>query len=430
MKPMARSLVIFFGILISLASLAAAQQPDQGPPPAIITFSSSLPSVTMDALERRELMTTLSWHIVNLRETQRVRLQAYQLNEWSDVFPETETQTLRAVDEREITVEPSLNFGPPCYRLSIVDDQGRVLDEYIVTIPFDGAAMAEWQPEIELFSTPAQNINAAELSAGRARVEVAWRVRERLPGTNIVFEQMMEDGRAVVVELPRPNLWLPSEGTGVVAPLLPDQADEPVRLRVRVIDLATREVYASAELALPVVGMTARAATPTPLPAVLPTPLPDFQGCNVSPLIVPLTGAFGDGCHVYRDARRSVQIEHFAVSALGVVEAVPGANPRGDLYGLSWNIVGSRQALIEVYDRNALVPGLNDYPALQTFTDLPPSGTLNIILPDTLSNGARLVLWAYENEGNIGGGLLHYTAYVVQDIPVVASYLTRPTPDG
>ncbi|MBL8161044.1 MAG: hypothetical protein JNJ61_03605 [Anaerolineae bacterium] len=426
MKPMARSIVILLSILIGLASLTAAQQSDQGPPPAIITFTSELPAVTMDALEQRELKTTLSWYIANLSETQQIRLQIYQLNEWGDVLPET--QTLLAVDEHEITVEPPLNFGLPTYRLSIVDTQGRTLDERILTIPFDSEAMAEWQPEIEQFSTPAQNVNAADLSAGRARVEVSWRVNERLPNTNIVFEQIMEDGRLIAVELPRLNLWLPSEGTGSVAPLLPDQADEPVRLRARVIDLITREAYASAELVLPVVGTAVRAATATPLPNILPTPVPDFQGCTVSPLIVPLTGAFGDGCNVYRDGRLNIQIDQFAVSALGVVEAVPGANPRGDLYGLSWNITGSSYALIEVYDRNQIVPGLDAYPALQLITDLPPVGAINIILPDYLSNGARLVLWAYESEGNIGGGLLRRTAYVVQDIPVVSSYFTRPTP--
>jgi hypothetical protein len=427
MKRMARSLVILVGVLISLASLAAAQQPDELPPPAIITFSSDLPAVTMDALERRDVQATLAWNIANLRGAQQIKLQIYQLNEWGDVFPET--QMLRAVDEHEITVEPPLNFGPPTYRLLIVDAQGRTLDERILTIPFDSAAMAEWQPEIETFSTSAQNVNAADLSAGRARVEVSWRVSERLPGTNVVFEQLMEDGRLVAVELPRLNLWLPSEGTGSVAPILPDQADEPVRLRARVIDLTTREVYASAELVLPVVGTAGRAATATPLPSILPTSVPDFQGCQVSPLLVPLTGVFGDGCNFYSDGTLNVQINEFALSALGVVEAVPGANPRGDLYALRWNITGSTHALIEVYDRNVLVPGLDAYPALQIITDLPPVGAINIILPDTLSNGARLVLWAYEPlETSVAGGLWQHTAYVVQDIPSVISAATRPTP--
>jgi len=122
------------------------------------------------------------------------------------------------------------------------------------------------------------SIDAAALASGTALIQVAWQVTGRAPGSNLVFEQVFEDGTFQSIELPRQYLWVPSAGQGPVAPVVPLAPGSPVRLRLRVIDLVSGNAYAEQTITVNVVGFAARPpAISTP---VAPTPAPVIRRCS------------------------------------------------------------------------------------------------------------------------------------------------------
>ncbi len=271
------------GLLLAAASGAAAGTPyaplmgapgQTGPtsPPAILTFNIDLPSITVAEAEAGQESAILSWHTVNVSGDQQVVLERYVLNAWQPLEEtlRADSPALEPVGELAVIVRHPLNFGPPTYRLSILDADGRVLDERVVVVPYDVESVGEG-PTIEDFSTGASAVSALELAAQAARVVVGWEVANRTPTSNLIFEQVLPDGSAVPVELPRPNLWVASRGQGPVAPALPGTAEE-VTLRLRLVDLVEGDVLDEQTLTLPIVG-----ATPTAVPsptAVPPTATP------------------------------------------------------------------------------------------------------------------------------------------------------------
>lgn len=238
--------------------------------PTIITFSSSLESVTVDEAESGKLTTTLAWQTVGVTGDYRITLHTYQLNHWVELFSDLSVP-LEASGSREVTIDPPGNFGPPTYLLSIVNAQAQVVDQRTLTI--DYALEAASEPLIESFEAEVTSVDASVLAAKTAIVGVSWEVSNRLPTTNLVFEQVLASGEAVSVELPRGNLWVPSSGTGVVAPVL-DGVEDTITLRLQVVDLASDDVYAEKTIELEVGHAGSITPVPTSSAVVTTTPLP------------------------------------------------------------------------------------------------------------------------------------------------------------
>ncbi|MCZ2095881.1 MAG: hypothetical protein LC121_06330 [Anaerolineae bacterium] len=262
----------FLGLLIVVALALVSVTPAlaQLPQPAIIAFQSSLPSLTMDEAEAGTQTTELSWYTANLTEGYRLRLLTYRRGNWEPVFGE-DSVPLEPSGSRVVTIEHPLTFGAPTYLLSIVDRQQRIVDQRTLTIPYDVESV-DAPPAIEQFQTDVTSVDAAALASGTALIQVAWQVTGRAPGSNLVFEQVFEDGTFQSIELPRQYLWVPSAGQGPVAPVVPQVPGSPVRLRLRVIDLVSGNAYAEQTITVNVVGFAARPpALSTP---VAPTPAP------------------------------------------------------------------------------------------------------------------------------------------------------------
>jgi hypothetical protein len=107
-------------------------------------------------------------------------------------------------------------------------------------------------PQITAFSSSATSIDRAQLAARAARVPVAWETSNRPAGSNLVFEQVLPDGRVMNVELPRDNPIVPDRGQGVVQPFPPGDVVNEVLLRVRLVTIARGIVLAERTLALPI----------------------------------------------------------------------------------------------------------------------------------------------------------------------------------
>src|SRR5689334_983875 len=71
------------------------------------------------------------------------------------------------------------------------------------------------RPQITSFTSTATAVDPTALNNRTARIPVSWTISNRPNSANLVFEQVLPDGRVVNVELPRDNPWVASNGNGV-----------------------------------------------------------------------------------------------------------------------------------------------------------------------------------------------------------------------
>ncbi len=230
-------------------------------PPTIFLFTSDVSEITLEDAEAGTVTATLHWHVAHATDAHRVLLQVYHGGDWEKL--DIGADPLPPVGVTQVQIAHPLTFSPPMYRLAVVDGQGKTLDERVVVIPY---AEVDAPPEIATFSAQPANIDAATLAAG-VQMQVTWEVKNRPPLSNLVFEQVIGD-RVVDVELPRDLLWISSAGTGVVAPVSPEDTSDSgtVRLRLTLLDVISADVLAQAEFDVAVIG------TPLPTAGAAPTP--------------------------------------------------------------------------------------------------------------------------------------------------------------
>jgi len=107
-------------------------------------------------------------------------------------------------------------------------------------------------PQIIRFEADYMQINRADLVTGTVRVPVRWEVVNRYPIMNLVFEQILPDGRVVNVELPRSNPWVNSNEVGIVVPLNPENTMAEIQLQLRLYYFLTGETIDTATLMIPI----------------------------------------------------------------------------------------------------------------------------------------------------------------------------------
>ncbi|MBL8120218.1 MAG: hypothetical protein JNJ78_21990 [Anaerolineae bacterium] len=209
--------------------------------PVITTFSTTATNVNRDALTARTARIPVAFAVDNRPANTNL------------VFEQVlEDNTAVNIElPRQIPIIPSSGNGVVApvapqqasttaisIRLRVIDlnTQNTLIQQTFVLPIAEPAA-----PTIRTFSTTASNVNLDALIAGTARLPVSFAVDNRPVNSNLVFEQLLEDNTAVNVELPRQNPIVPSSGTGVVAPVAPQNTNTgSIRLRLRLIDLANQ----------------------------------------------------------------------------------------------------------------------------------------------------------------------------------------------
>jgi len=335
-------------VVILLAAPLAPAQAQGVQPPTIIDFRADLSAITLAEAEAGETMAALTWQTVGVAAPNGLALEAWKLGGWVSLVPPGEA--LPATGTMDVRVAHPLTFAPPTYRLTIQDARGAVLDQQIALIPYDEGVDAP--PEFERVLAPVQSISPTDLARGAARVPVVWQVTNRPPRSNLVFEQLVEDGIAVPVDLPRANLWVPSRGEGVVAPVEP-RVGQPVRLRVRLVNMADGATLAEADL--PPIPVAVGAAQP------LPPATPVASGPSAA------------------------QILSFT--------AAPETLPRGGSVTVAWQVAGARQVTVWRLS-----------PTGQIAEEAPitaPTGSWSVVLPDYYVDTASFVLNAVDAAGQI-----------------------------
>ena len=313
-------------------------QPDR--PPTIFLFASNIPSVTMTDLESGDLTITLGWHVAHVDGSHSLRLYAYQGYDWTLLHDPN--QGLPAVGNLTVPLEHPGNFNSPTYKIVILNARGNTMDERTLVIPLD---RTDGQPtRIDTFVTETQSIEAVALASGK-RVTVTWRVTNRPPLSNLVFEQVLDPNseQAQNIELLRDRLWVPSSGTGAVVPVQPPNGSV-ITLRLRLLDVITAHIYAEQTLTISVTGAAIPATESAPVsPSAPPETSAEtkFGGLIISDVCLSTSGSASERGWIDGDGIRSPDQGHIAYAT----------NALGDAKLVIVNADGSGQVIIDVPDK-------------------------------------------------------------------------------
>jgi hypothetical protein len=476
MRNYAALLLLLTAALYQFALAFLPSQQQTGFVPTIIAFSADLPALPLEDTEAGETPVVLAWYVVQMSEAYHLRLDSFRVNQWESLL-ETD-EMLTASGTRTLFVTHPLNFGAPTYRLSLLDGDDSVLDERTVVITYEIDSAAD-TPSIASFVTSARDVEAEALAYGSARVPVAWEVASRLPTANLRFEQVMDDGSTVSIELPRPNRWVSSSGEGVVAPILPGE-DNPVRLRLRLEDEITGETYDQAQLTLPVVGVVSTVTPSRSAPvATLPAPGPQIIAFTASPnpaarggsvtlswdvrgqtrlsiaqrtpamrlpqeiasgiisasgtMNVPLTGdTFANAESVSfilrvegsggQPADRTVVVQivdgNAAPQVTSFTTSTGSIQPGGGIT-INWQAAGTTGVVVEILD---MASGA----VARVIRGLPAAGTAEIAMPATLIGTARLTIWPVNQPQEDAANPLSYRQGTSSSLDVRISQTTCP----
>ncbi len=225
---------------------------DNPEPPSIVSFTTTAPAVHVDALANRSARVPVAWAVENRPPHSHLLFEQVLAGD-NVVNIELPRAVMSVPSTGEGVIAPIAPGGDAAevvLRLRLIDlGNGATLAQRDLALPVTAEPLGD--PEIISFETTLGAINAVDLEAGGVRVPIFWQVNNRPDNSNLVFEQVLPDGRVINVELPRPNPIVPTAGAGAVTPVNPGEVEALV-LRVRLVDLGTSETLAQRELTLPI----------------------------------------------------------------------------------------------------------------------------------------------------------------------------------
>lgn len=370
-------MIVCVGLLLA-ASVGFAQQGAQVP--AVVKLAASVSAITVAEVEAGATIT-LSWHIVNVQAGQRVALDYAVQNGWVTILNQGET--LAPVGSREVALRDPLNFGPPTFRLTLLNGRNIVDQRYLI-IPY---AAPDAPTTVDQLSADVVSIDRAFLNQREPRITLSWQVSNRTPETNLVFEQIVGADQTQTVELPRQFLYVPSLGSGPVQLVPTDESS--VRVRLSVVNVIDGSVVASRELTIPFTGEgplpTPDAALPTSvsLPSAQETPqgLPPAPS-QETPQILPTADASASG----GASTSAPTINAFTINPLSTA---PGTNVT-----IAWNVAGATTVQIQEIVAGSAQPGI-------TYVQLPLLGAVSVPLPADATSSVTYRLTAIDDAGQI-----------------------------
>lgn len=127
-------------------------------------------------------------------------------------------------------------------------------------------------PAIQSFTAGITGIEHVALGTERAVIPVSWNVANRPPRTNLLFEQVLNDGTGVNIELPRAERIVPSTGSGVVKAIDPAAGTTitSITIRLRLVNLDDQTTLALQEVNIPIIASTPVPSSPEPFQEDVP----------------------------------------------------------------------------------------------------------------------------------------------------------------
>ena len=253
------SLVIVFLSAVIIGGAQAAQNHA----PAVIAFGTTTEIVDRSALNGRRVGIPVTWQA----ENRPLLANLY----FEQILPDgsaINVELPRAFFPVPLSgtgvvapIEPPNGVEEIVLRLSLRDLFGRrVFDERQFSLPIgvtgDAGSDAGDVPAISAFSAENSSVARTQIESGAARIPVSWRIENRPLLANLVFEEVLEPGSSINVELPRDHFWVGASGSGMVAPRLP-VTDGPMRLRLRLVDVFSGRVYDQRDTLVEIIDDTA-----------------------------------------------------------------------------------------------------------------------------------------------------------------------------
>ncbi len=249
--------VAFSLILATWGAHTSASPAAQSNAPAITSFTSTATTVNRNALAERTARIPVSWISVNRPLVANLFFEQV-LPDGSAVnveLPRAIPWVNSSGDGMAAPILPEGNLSEITLRVRLVNLlTGQVYSERQLTFNITtGGGSGNGnsnRPAITRFTTSLGSVRGDQLANSTARVPVSWTAVNRPVTSNLIFEQILSDGSAVNVELPRENPWVNSVGDGVAAPVAPGGNATSIRLRVRLIDLLSGRVFDQREFTL------------------------------------------------------------------------------------------------------------------------------------------------------------------------------------
>jgi hypothetical protein len=320
--------------------------------PQITAFTADRAAITPDEAESGGVYANLKWTTSGLIASDSVHLQVFVLGAWHDALPDN----LDSNGSLRWAVPHTLDFASPTFRLIIRDGSGRITTTRELIIPY---AAATGTPEISAFTSSVTLVKESALRAGNT-LHIAWHIRNRPPRANIVFEQILDNGERVSIELPRTNRWIRSSGEGQVKPK-PD--GNAIVLRAKLVNIDTGELYVEKSLTI-AVDLTPQ---PTPIPGTQPEPT-----ATVDP--------------------NAPKITSFTAT-----NYMP---KRGETYTINWATSNADKVSIQIFDVDYFPRSYMPAQVIHEFADLPAQGSLNLTIPADYGGAGWQVHLTASKNGN------------------------------
>lgn len=372
----------FICFFLILAVLLSGTQASAQLPPTIVFFTADTPSsLTASDAENGQLQITLRWKTVNAGSDLQARLETLIVNTWQPLTRPDGTP-FSPTDSFATLYQHPFNFAPPTYHLTIVDTAGNVIAQQFLTVPYTFDPNSP-PPQIVAFSSDRQTIEIGEIQSGQARLNVNWEIAGRWPHSNLVFQQILDDGNRVSIELPREHLWIPSRGQGVVAPV-PPGLSSLVQIQLRVVDVRDDAVLDEATILLNITNSTGSTAPDTVVistspPTDMPAPERQSQTSSTDQQIVanrPEYTIAGTIPTVYRFA------------------FVPEPAAYGESIDIIWRVEGASSVALDV-----ILPDGTRQNIMQAVPDI--EGRFAVVLPAGTYYRLKIIMQVTNTAGDV-----------------------------
>ena len=250
MKKLILAIMLVSMLTIAVMPSAAQNTPD------IVSFTTSANTVSREALRTRTALIPVTWATVNRPQNSNLYFeQVLPDGRLLNVeLPRDNPYVASTGDGIAAPTLPDGNVTSIRLRVTLKDTRNNTVydtAEITLSITNDGAGTS---PTITLFEAipPGVVVSRTQLNAGQVQIPVRWTAINRPAIANLVFEQVLSDGRVVNVELPRNFLWVNSSDRGTVAPLPPGGNATSLTLRVRLVNIITTYTYDERIINIPI----------------------------------------------------------------------------------------------------------------------------------------------------------------------------------
>jgi hypothetical protein len=328
--------------------------------PTIRLFTTTATTVSRAELSNRTARIPVSWAVDNRPDASNLVFeQMLDDNTVVNVeLPRSNPFVTSSGNGVAAPVLPGANATSVRLRLRLIDLNSRGgLAQRDLTLTISDAPVSNGR--IRFFNAGVTSVDFTALTNRTARIPVSWAADNRPEGSNLVFEQVVNSGNIVNVELPRSNPFVASEGGGVVAPLAPSNSNV-VTLQLRLVKLSDNSTIDRVVLNIAILG--------APIPGVATTPE------STQP---PSSGSTGE--------TTSLAVKVFSVT--------PNEVARGGSVTFNWEVSGAAKVnVVRLSERGGA--------ALETIgSDLPATGSLTYSIPANYVNGAPFALNAVADNG-------------------------------